>query len=192
MPIPAHMSRPMTARPREAQNSHQTGPRASARPPTRKATMITDTDTQEIVRPWKEGKETGVPGTWDTNGTTCSPPTPLVTALPPAVPVLAPAPGPLTDPLAELAVADPACFAMRAAPLLPLVVYPYHCGQAPTSAHTRPRDTSHRPSAYRRWPPASGPVRPAGSVSPQISPTMAVAGTRPAGLPLNQPGAACS
>src|SRR5215475_1247028 len=113
MPIPAHMSRPTTASPTEAQNSHQVGPKTSAKPPM-KATMISDTATQETVRPWKEGKLTGVPGTCDTNGTTSSPS---------VVPVLtAPDPGRPTDPLAELAVADPACSAMRAAPLLPLVV----------------------------------------------------------------------
>src|SRR5215475_6934606 len=118
MPIPADMSRPTTASPREAQNSHQMGPKASARPPTRKATMIRDTATHETARPWKVGKETGVPGTCDTNGTTCSPPAV-------GAPVLvAPDPGPATDPLAELAVADPTCFAMRVAPLLPPVVIP--------------------------------------------------------------------
>src|SRR5215472_8558002 len=157
MPIPALMSRPTTASPSEAQNSHQIGPRASARPPTRKASMISDTATQETVRPWKEGNETGVPGTWDTNGATCWPPEA-------AVPVLtAPDPGPATEPLAELAVADPTCFAMRAAPLLPLVVMPIIVVKRWAACTPGPEDGSRRLSTRRlplatttRWPPVPG------------------------------------
>src|SRR5215469_16763745 len=141
MPIPALMSSPTTARPSEAQNSHQRGPKTSARPPTRNAAMISDTATQEIVRPWKEGKETGVPGTWDTNGTTCSPPAA-------AAPVLtAPDLRPATEPLAELAVADPTCFAMRAAPLLPLVVIPIIVVKRGLTRTPGPGCDSRRPSA---------------------------------------------
>src|SRR5215831_13444348 len=156
MPIPTHMSRPTTARPSETQNSHQTGPRVRARPPTRKATMINDTATQETVRPWKVGKETGVPGTWVTNGTTCSRP---------AVPALtAPDPGPPTDPLAELAVADPACSAMRAAPLLPLVVIPIIVVKRLRACTPGPEDDPGRPSAHSLAPDCVRPVRLAGSV----------------------------
>src|SRR5215469_6240226 len=174
MPIPALMSRPTTASPSEAQNSHQMGPKTSARPPTRNAAMISETATQETVRPWKEGKETGVPGTWDTNGTTCSPPAATVPAL------TAPDPRPATEPLAELAVADPTCFAMRAAPLLPLVVIPTIVVKRGLARTPGPGDDSRRQgaphTAHRQLAARSGPVRPAGSVSPRISPTMAVAG----------------
>ena len=65
--------------------------------------------TQETGRPWKAGKETGVPGTCDTNGITwCPAPAPLA--------ALTPDPGPSAAALP--AVAGPTRLAMRAAPLL--------------------------------------------------------------------------
>ncbi len=36
--------------------------------------MMSDTATQDTVRPWKAGKCTGVPGTCETNGATSWPP----------------------------------------------------------------------------------------------------------------------
>src|SRR5271165_5075038 len=97
--------------PKLTQNSHQVGPNTSERPPIRKPAIMTETANQETERPWKDGKDTGVPGTCDTNGiTSCPEPVPA-----PAT-ALAPYPAPLASTLP--AVAGPTCLAMRAAPFL--------------------------------------------------------------------------
>src|SRR5215469_7244340 len=116
------MRPPRTAAPREAQNSHQVGPNTSAKPPVRKAAMMMPAAVQDTARPWKDGNDTGVPGTCETKGATFWP-GPPATALAPLTPVApaAPDPGAVADP--PLA-AGPTWFVMRAAPLLPPVVVP--------------------------------------------------------------------
>src|SRR5215467_5171573 len=52
MRVASASSPPTAARPTEAQNSHQVGPKIKARPPIRNATMTRETATQDTVRPW--------------------------------------------------------------------------------------------------------------------------------------------
>src|SRR5271165_6273876 len=124
MPVAMATRAPTAATASATQNSHQVGPNTSASPPTRNATMMIVTAVQDTARPWNDGNDTGVPGTWETKGATSWPPAPApATALAPltrAAPA-APDPGAVAD---LPALAGPTWFVMRAAPLLPPVVVP--------------------------------------------------------------------